>query len=367
MQGYSMPEWEAKQAENRRLQEAERKQQLIQDAYTVQQQLMAYKQGDPRAIQSAEGLLQNRLDKLREQGIDSTETFQMLQQIRSGDVDSALRDASIVVDFANELGLTGSMNQMPAALRTFNSMTEGLSEDERERARLIQLGLEPRAGMSANERIAQDPDLMRAVLGFTADKAGATESGKDIEARRTQRINWGYDAAKGLPTAKRALELLQKVKTGGVDAIDIRTRQKLGAESADQGELANLLGKAVLSQLKATFGAQFTEKEGRLLMDIEAGINKGEGTNIRLLNQLVKRGQVYAKRAIEDATSGDNPDYRTAAAIQELLELDLGEGDDWLGLGGQDNGTPVVRSQADFDALPSGAIFIEDGKQYRKP
>ena len=28
---------------------------------------------------------------------------------------------------------------------------------------------------------------------------------------------------------------------------------------------------------------------------------------------------------------------------------------------------PSVSSQAQYDALPSGAIYIEDGKQYRKP
>jgi hypothetical protein len=31
------------------------------------------------------------------------------------------------------------------------------------------------------------------------------------------------------------------------------------------------------------------------------------------------------------------------------------------------NKTPEVTTQEDYDALPSGAIFIEDGKQYRKP
>jgi len=35
--------------------------------------------------------------------------------------------------------------------------------------------------------------------------------------------------------------------------------------------------------------------------------------------------------------------------------------------GAQGGGAKEVASQAEFDALPSGAIFTEDGKQYRKP
>lgn len=34
---------------------------------------------------------------------------------------------------------------------------------------------------------------------------------------------------------------------------------------------------------------------------------------------------------------------------------------------GSDDGISTVTTQAEYDALPSGAIYIEDGKQYRKP
>jgi len=38
-----------------------------------------------------------------------------------------------------------------------------------------------------------------------------------------------------------------------------------------------------------------------------------------------------------------------------------------VGAPGGDQNIPVVRSQADFDKLPKGAIFMEDGKKYKKP
>lgn len=33
----------------------------------------------------------------------------------------------------------------------------------------------------------------------------------------------------------------------------------------------------------------------------------------------------------------------------------------------QQSGAPVVNSQADYDALPSGTVYVEDGQEYRKP
>jgi len=326
----------------------------------VQNMTMAGSALEAGDVSAAGMYLQNQLKAIRENGGDPSTVLGLMQRLQS-DPQGVGRDINALLG-----AYGGTMAQTPADVRAFEYFTEGLTPEQRAKARDIELGLAPRAGISAEERIAGDDALSQAVLELARGRTGATESTKDREERRNQRIAWGYDAAKGLPVAKRAYQLLQKVKTGGVDAIDIRTRRALGAESADQGELSNLLGKAVLSQLKATFGAQFTEKEGRLLMDIEAGINKGQGTNMRLMNQLIKRSNLYAKRAIEDATSGDNPDYYTAAAIQELLELEYDD-DSWLGVTPDNSDAPVVRSQADFDALPSGAIFIEDGKQYRKP
>lgn len=348
-------EWRRQQEVFRIQAESERRRALMEDMYQVKAALDA---GD---IAAAQQLMMSRVQRLEKNGEDASSTINMIQRLQT-DPQGVQRDIGASMQMWQ--GVSGGL---PAEIRAFNDMTQGMSDEDVERARRISLGLDPRAGISANERIANDPDLMKAIVNLTAAQAGAGQSGKDEEARRSQRIAWGYDASLGLPTAKRAFDLLKKVRTGGVDALDIKTRQALGAESADQGELANLLGKAVLSQLKATFGAQFTEKEGRLLMDIEAGINKGEGTNMRLLSQLIKRSEVYAKRAIQDAISGPNPDYRTAAAIQEQMDLDLGEGLDWLGIGTTESDIPVVRSQAEFDALPSGALFIEDGKQYRKP
>lgn len=157
-----------------------------------------------------------------------------------------------------------------------------------------------------------------------ADIAGETRRGGDIEARRTDDINIGRDAAKGIPTLRRGLELMQFVKTGGFQAAKIRAKQFFGVEGADEGELAGNLGKAVLSQLRATFGAQFTQQEGARLEGIEARLGASTDTNIRLLNNALDIATDAAERGIEAATAAR--DFRTAQAIQDQMNLVLGEG-----------------------------------------
>jgi hypothetical protein len=58
-------------------------------------------------------------------------------------------------------------------------------------------------------------------------------------------------------------------------------------------------------------------------------------------------------------------------SIEEFASF-TGSGDktiaDWIAFKKQkQNQTPSVTTQEEFDALPSGAIFIEDGQTYRKP
>jgi hypothetical protein len=62
---------------------------------------------------------------------------------------------------------------------------------------------------------------------------------------------------------RRGLDILKTLETGGVQAASLAAKKFFGVESADEGELSYLLGKAVLTKLRATFGAAFTvEEEG---------------------------------------------------------------------------------------------------------
>lgn len=74
----------------------------------------------------------------------------------------------------------GSMlSGAPAGLREFEGMTKGLTPEDRERARRIELGLEPRAGtVTGKERAATDQKLGGLIADQEAAEAGAVETAK---------------------------------------------------------------------------------------------------------------------------------------------------------------------------------------------
>ena len=202
-----------------------------------------------------------------------------------------------------------------------NLITDPKKMNAEQRMAAIDAGILPRAMASADTTTAQDQELADKVIKFKGDvkesEGAGSQSGRDTEKTRTARIDVGAAAAKGIPTLVRALELLERVETGGPEAISLRLKQKLGIEGADEGELSNKLGKAVLSQLRETFGAAFTEREGDRLDSIEANFGKSNATNKRLLNELFQFATKQAEQAIEDAES--RRDFDTAHAIRESM------------------------------------------------
>lgn len=155
-----------------------------------------------------------------------------------------------------------------------------------------------------------------------ADRAGAIESAtqeaasdstpnrirtEGTEQRHQDNISAGLDAADAIPDIRRALTLLDQVGTGKPQEIALQAKRMFGVEGADEGELSGNLGKAVLSQLRDTFGAQFTEKEGKRLEAIEASFGKSTATNKRLLNKAMRIMERSVNRGIKSAKAiGDN-------------------------------------------------------------
>lgn len=144
---------------------------------------------------------------------------------------------------------------------------------------------------------------------------------KEQETRAGDLIERGIAAAESTASIRRAISLLDDVKTGGLRAASLRAKQLFGVEGADEGELSNSLGKAVLSQLRETFGAAFTVEEGKRLERIEANFTKSSETNRRLLNQALRIAERTAQRAVKSAEK--RGDQETVQDITDLLEFSL--------------------------------------------
>jgi len=168
-----------------------------------------------------------------------------------------------------------------------------------------------------------------------AKKETAKTRAKTKEERISLAIDAGKEAAGALVSVKRALDILDEVETGGLNAALLRAKQIFGTESADEAELSNTMGKAVLSQLRDTFGAAFTQDEGKRLERIEANYGKSTEGNKRILRQLMQMlenkveegliaadeaGDNFAKRAIERARQFElgGPDKKESVKWDEL-------------------------------------------------
>jgi hypothetical protein len=159
----------------------------------------------------------------------------------------------------------------------------------------------------------------KAMIAAAEEQATGEQAAKTSVSKAV--IQEGLDAAKGLPALKRTMQLLDTVETGGYDAFKLKAKKMFGIEGADEGELSGNLGKAVLSQLKATFGSAFTEKEGQRLETIEAGFGKSSATNYRLIGNLMQLVESYVEKGIKRAE--DMGDTATADELRQALEMQL--------------------------------------------
>jgi hypothetical protein len=172
-----------------------------------------------------------------------------------------------------------------------------------------------------------------------SEQAKTEELPNQVNAERvTERnqgfIDAGFEAADALPVISRGLELLDSVKTGGFAAASLKAKKAFGIESADEAELSNSLGKAVLSQLRSTFGAAFTENEGARLASIEADFGKSVEGNRRLLEQTKKITERAIKRAIRAARKAGDED--TIEELEEAMNFTLSTDTGATDTGGED-------------------------------
>jgi len=151
--------------------------------------------------------------------------------------------------------------------------------------------------------------------------AGGTTTARGQATRIQTTITDGVNAAEGLATLNRSLELLETIKTGGIAGAQLRFEQFLGIQGADEAELGANLLRTVLAQLRPTFGAQFTEREGTKLERIEAGIGKSTAGNIRVLKQLKVIVEREARRGISAAKQ--SKDTFSAEEIDRLMKFKI--------------------------------------------
>jgi len=142
---------------------------------------------------------------------------------------------------------------------------------------------------------------------------------KGQQGRYAEAIEVGLRQADATAILRRGLELLDVIETGRPEEIMLRAKEMFGIAGADESELNANLGKAILAQLRDTFGAQFTKEEGDRLQYIEANFGKSTPGNRRLLENALRQAERAARRGIDAAGKAD--DQWSADEIKKALEF----------------------------------------------
>lgn len=151
--------------------------------------------------------------------------------------------------------------------------------------------------------------------------AGAQALAKGQEERSQDVINRGREAAESTALLRRTITLLDSIATGGLAAAKLAATDFLGVTGADEGELSANLGRAVLSQLRETFGAAFTEREGARLDRLSARFGRSTASNKRILQQALMIAEESSNKAI--ARAEEDGDIETAAEIEDMLLFEV--------------------------------------------
>jgi len=287
--------------------------------------------------------------------------LQMLQE----NPDAALRNmragyAAIASEEEYSSMFPESGGGQPAGVREFNAMVEsaGLrpgSEEYREAA-LVSLGLQPRAGISAQERIAQDPELARRVADLEQQTSAAKEEGrletqlaiapkvrgaiKEAEQAAQSRgeklseFDRAEAAMPGLQEVVNKLKTLSDVATYTMGGRAFDTVVKELGFGATEGATArakmeSLVNNQILPLLRDTFGAQFTEREGeqlrRTMLDIDAAPEQKKQILDSFIEQKMRDLEMKREQAVggTDAPQGGQPqmsEEEADAFINSTLE-----------------------------------------------
>jgi len=239
-------------------------------------------------------------------------------------------------------GGEGMGGPTPAAIRVFeaNAKAAGLEPGTPEyiRAAQIELGLQPRAGISAQERIAGDPSLSAQVAASSGREAGATESAKlnaqlDFKPAIAEAVKTAEASAKSrgeslseLGRAKAALPGLTEVVNKLITLSDVATytlagkafdevTKQLGFGATEgataRAKMESLVSNQILPLLRDTFGAQFTEREGeslrKTMLDIDASPAQKKEILNAFIEQKIRDIETKESNLNQQAPAGQSP------------------------------------------------------------
>ncbi len=180
------------------------------------------------------------------------------------------QDAALTAVLASIEG--GRQQNVPAEQAAFEALLASLPPEDRAAAIQVQAGLKPRAGSSAQERIAQDPSLTSAVAGSQAQIREAGKFAEATGADRAKRIDSGFESINKIETNIRNLDSALKALDDGAStgAIENRFAPTIRASTVALEQVQAQLGLDVVQSVQ--FGAL---SEGELQLALATALPTG--------------------------------------------------------------------------------------------
>lgn len=212
-----------------------------------------------------------RAARIEAQGRDASETLSLL------DMDPEQQNNQLRIIQAAALTTAQRATQAggggtPAEQQTFEALIASMSPEDQVKARRIEAGLDPRASISANERIALNEELAALVAASQADIKEAGKFAEMTGSSRAKAIDSGFETIQNIDANIRNLDRAVEALDAGAEtgAIVSRFTPTLREQSVVLQQIQASLGLDVVQSV--SFGA-LSEGELRLALATALPIN----------------------------------------------------------------------------------------------
>lgn len=220
-----------------------------------------------------------------------------------------------------------------------------------------QLTAQNQAREKEADRLGLTGEMRRAYVltGRTPENAGQLSPGdrdKVIEAEDA-----ASQSRQAITTIRRALELNPRAYSGPGAGLRATIMGNLGAQSGlDTMEFRNASMQSVLSSLKSTFGANPTEGERKILLDVEGAVDAPEPVRRAILERALSAAESRLQTQQQRAAGIRDGSYFTRAPTVPPPSATAPA---------QQSGPRAVQTPAEAAALPPGTRYrTPDGKEY---
>ena len=357
------------------------------------QQRRYAQQPNPYSVGEAFARTGSRLvDAISQKGLvdDELNRRENIKQSNRGALQKYVTGTPDIQSFGNVPEPTGPIQQIaPVAGRQGTGVT---SQELPAPTIITTEGYDPRSKEAA-AAILQDPNTTSEMSEFVAKdqleertkKAALLKKPTGAEAAIDREYGKEYASfviGGGMADANKSISQLDTVIGSLQNAID--TGATIGITGPLVGILPDMLQDLLLPEaantrdlvtevvqrnLRTILGPQFTEKEGERLIARAYNANLGEEENLRRVARLASS----MRQAIDSKLAAANyfEEYGSLKGYDATNNVTLANIYDSLDKEEPTTTTidptyPVITTQAEFDALESGTIFVEDGRTHTK-